>query len=303
MDSGHSSISYVVGTLDYRPSSAMSGMELGSPLQSANMALRAATPTYNGARSPTAGAFADANGSPGGIFDEGRSPSRRSSKQTQHASTATFSLGMPNALLLSPLANSSRSSLESAGSSYHTWDEDHRTDRLHGLFTSLDPDAAPWHDIGFGGSGAEGEGEGAVSTAGTSPYDATEVEDAVQRETGLSKNDFTQIQDKLVGAALTKAATPENRRAGSIRRRRPSTSQSNYSFNGERVRFVSLYVCNSDLYIVFPAAGGRVDTSAPASATESAPEVTIASRGSRIAAARDKRANGEGKRTPQRGRG
>ena len=96
----------------------------------------------------------------------------------------------------------------------------------HGLFASLDPDAAPWHDLG------------GVSTAGTSPYDApaeAEAEEAARRETGLSRADFAAIQDKLVGAALTKAATPENRRAGSIRRRRPSTSQSNYSYSGERV--------------------------------------------------------------------
>ena len=152
--------------------------------------------------------------------------SRRSSK---HHSSYTFSLGQPNALLFSPLVNSSRSSLESAGSSYHSWDEDHKKDRLYGLFSSLDPDSSPWHDISPDKSG--------TSTAGTSPYEGTEVEDAVRREVGLSKGDFVAIQDKLVGAALTKAATPENRRPGSLRKRRPSTSQSNYSFTGEsRVR-------------------------------------------------------------------
>ena len=200
---------------EYRPPSAMSGMDLGSPIQSGHSILRSSTP--NGARSPTSTAYTDVGG-----VDDGRTMSRHSSK---HHSSYTFSLGQPNVLLFSPLANSSRSSLESAGSSYHSWDEDHKKDRLFGLFSSLDPDNSPWHDIS--------PDKSAPSTAGTSPYDATETEDAVRREVGLSKGDFIAIQDKLVGAALTKAATPENRRAGSIRRRRPSTSQSNYSYNGE----------------------------------------------------------------------
>ncbi|KAI0747644.1 hypothetical protein C8Q80DRAFT_1219125 [Daedaleopsis nitida] len=219
VDSGHTN-GAAAGASEFRPPSAMSGMELGSPIQVHNM-LRSPTPTYNGNRSPISPTFTDVNG----FNDDTRSASRRSSKQTQPTNSNTFSFNQPNALLFSPIANSSRSSLESAGSSYHSWDEDHKTDRLHGLFTRLDPDSTPWHDISPDKSG--------TSTAGTSPYDATETEDAVRMEIGLSKVDFVAIQDKLVTAALTKAATPENRRPGSIRKRRPSTSQSNYSFTGE----------------------------------------------------------------------
>ncbi|KAI0781338.1 hypothetical protein BD413DRAFT_600720 [Trametes elegans] len=223
VDNGHTGVITTSSQTQPRPPSAMSGMDLGSPVQLANRSLRSPTPTHNGSsRSPTSPTFQDF----GAINGDGPSISRRSSKQTQHTSSHTFSLSTSNALLFSPIANSSRSSLESAGSSYHTWDEDHKKDRLHGLFSSLDPDYAPWHDISPDKSGP--------STAGTSPYDALEPEDAVRREIGLTKNDFVAIQDKLVGAALTKAATPENRaRAGSIRRRRPSTSQSNYSFTGD----------------------------------------------------------------------
>nr|VWP00497.1 SGE1 protein [Ganoderma boninense] len=201
--------------LEYRPPSAMSGIDIGSPVQGPHSIAR--SPTPNGARSPASPAYTDVGG-----VDDGRTMSRRSSK---HHSSYTFSLGQPNALLFSPLANSSHSSLESAGSSYHSWDEDHKKDRLFGVLSGLDPDNIPWHDIS--------PDKSAPSTAGTSPYDATETEDAVRREVGLSKGDFIVMQDKLVGAALTKAVTPENRRAGSIRRRRPSTSQSNYSYNGE----------------------------------------------------------------------
>ncbi|EIW60763.1 uncharacterized protein TRAVEDRAFT_71059 [Trametes versicolor FP-101664 SS1] len=221
VDNGHSG-SFAIAQPDHRPPSAMSGMDLGSPAQHGNRILRSPTPTYNGARSPTSPTFRDF----GAINGDGAITSARSSKQTQHASSHSFSLGTPNALLFSPIANSSRSSLESAGSSYHTWDEDHSKDRLSGLLNSLDSDYSPWHDISPDKSGP--------STAGTSPYDAPEPEDAVRREVGLTKGDFVTIQDKLVGTALSKAATPENRaRAGSIRRRRPSTSQSNYSVNGE----------------------------------------------------------------------
>ena len=222
VDAGNGS---VVGMSEYRPPSAMSGMELGSPIQVANP-LR--SPTPNGTRSPTSPAFTDASGA-GGANEDGRTASRRSSKQTQqYHNSNTLSFSPPNALLFSPIANSSRSSLESAGSSYHTFDEDHKKDRLYDFFSNLDPDSSPWHDT---------SDKAGTSTAGTSPYDATETEDAVRREIGLTKGDFVAIQDKLVGAALTKAATPENRRAGSIRKRRPSTSQSNYSFTGEsRVR-------------------------------------------------------------------
>ncbi|KAI9056894.1 hypothetical protein FKP32DRAFT_1615711 [Trametes sanguinea] len=231
VDNGHTGSSFASATTEMesqaqaRPPTAMSGMELGSPIQASNRTLRSPTPTHSGSRSPTSPTFQDF----GAMNGDGASPSRRSSKQTHHTSSHTFSLGTSNALLFSPIANSSRSSLESAGSSYHTWDEDHTKDRLVGLFSSLDPDYSPWHDI----SPADKSGSG-PSTAGTSPYDSVEPEDAVKREIGLTKNDFVAIQDKLVSAALSKAATPENRaRAGSIRRRRPSTSQSNYSYNGD----------------------------------------------------------------------
>ncbi|KAI8999011.1 hypothetical protein BD414DRAFT_553218 [Trametes punicea] len=224
VDNGHTG-SFAQAQPDYRPPSAMSGMELGSPVQASNRALRSPTPTHSSPRSPTSPTFQDF----GALNGEGSSSNRRTSKQTQQTSSHSFSLGSPNALLFSPIANSSRSSLESAGSSYHTWDEDHKKDRLFSLFSSLDPDYSPWHDI----SPADKSGSG-PSTAGTSPYDSLEPEDAVRREIGLTKSDFMTIQDKLVYAALTKAATPESRaRAGSIRKRRPSTSQSNYSVNGE----------------------------------------------------------------------
>ncbi|OCH90289.1 hypothetical protein OBBRIDRAFT_607128 [Obba rivulosa] len=206
-----------------RPPSAMSGQETSSML---NRPLRSPTPTYGLSRSPTTPAFTDSH-----INGSDFSPSRRSSKQSAPAHMS-FNTTHASGLLLSPIANSSRSSLESAGSSYHSWDEDHKN-RLLGLLSSLDSEQTEWHDVSKSSS----------STPGTSPYEGVDYEDAVRRQSGLTKSDFVAIQDKLVSAALAKAATPEGRaRASSIRRRRPSTSQSNYSVNGtveQRVKFLN----------------------------------------------------------------
>ncbi|OBZ75877.1 hypothetical protein A0H81_04772 [Grifola frondosa] len=170
---------------DHRPPSAMSGMELGSPIQVTNRPLRSPTPTHNNTRSPSSAMFPDHASSNG---DAG--PSRRSSKQNAPMSSSTFSLGPGNALLLSPIANSSRSSLESAGSSYHTWDEDHKKDRLFGLFSSLDSQQTEWHDTSV-------PSRSSSSTPGTSPYEGMEAEEIVRRQIGLTKSDFVEIQDRL----------------------------------------------------------------------------------------------------------
>ncbi|CCM03696.1 uncharacterized protein FIBRA_05842 [Fibroporia radiculosa] len=209
---------------EYRPSSAMSGTDLGSPVQMSNRPLRSPTPTHNRQKSPTAAGF------PEYITTNGESASRRSSKQNHHSS---FSLGSSHALLLSPIANSSRSSMESVGSSYHSWDEDHKKDRLFDLVSSLDPQHTDWHDV-------SAVDKSNVSTPGTSPYDDVDIEDVVRRQTGLTKGDFVAVQDKLINAAMAKATTPDGRnRASSLRKRRPSTSQSNYSFTGTDNRVAS----------------------------------------------------------------
>lgn len=172
---------------------------------------------HNVAASPVSATFTDQSGYTNGTS---LSPSRRTSRQNGHSS---FSLSPGHALLLSPMGNSSRSSLVSEGSSYHSWDEDHKKDRLGELFIHLDPSFTEWHDL-----------SGQASTSQTTPDGSPEVaEEVVRKQIGLTKTDVLSVQDKLVSAALTKAATPEGRnRANSVRRRRPSTSQSNYSFNG-----------------------------------------------------------------------
>ena len=75
----------------------------------------------------------------------------------------------------------------------------------------------------------------------------------MRKNTGLTKGDFIAVQDKLVKAAIQKVNTPSGRvRADSLRRRRPSTSQSNYSLTDARVSFP--YVV-SDGTVLIPALG------------------------------------------------
>ncbi|KAI0691190.1 hypothetical protein BC835DRAFT_1417305 [Cytidiella melzeri] len=220
-DSRHASSTSLATNADNRPPSTLSGTNLiSSPSEALNRPLRSPTPTHNATYSPTPASFADQGAHVNGNGN-GFSPGRRALKQNANSS---FSFTTSQALLFSPLSNMSRSSLESAGSSYHSWDEEHKKDRLFDLFSSLDPQPQ-WHDLSVERSTS--------STSRTTPYDAPDSEDLVRRQLGLNKSDIATIQEKLVAAALTKAATPEGRhRANSVRRRRPSTSQSNYSFTG-----------------------------------------------------------------------
>lgn len=224
-DNRQASTTSLNGQVDVRAPSAMSSApDPSSPTRP----YRFPTPTAgrNAPTSLTSSAFTEQNGYANGTS---LTPSRRTSRQNAHSS---YTLSPAQALLLSPLGNSSRSSLESAGSSYHSWDEDHKKDRLFELFTHLDPSYTEWHDL-----------SAPNSTSQTTPNDSQEsCEEIVRKQVGLTKDDVLAVQDKLVTAALTKAATPEGRnRAGSVRRRRPSTSQSNYSVTGveNRVSFNS----------------------------------------------------------------
>jgi serine/arginine repetitive matrix protein 2 len=176
------------------------GSDIGSsPFGSA--ALRSSTPTQYPPRSSASPTLSE--------HDLGRS-SRRGSRQ---ATASPFTLNQSQTLVLSPLANSSRSSLESAGSSYHTWEAD-KQDRVLPIVAALEPRPPAWHDLSNPSSelslGAD-----------------RDVEEIVQQYSGLNKADFVAIQDRLVFAARLKAAVPESReRKNSLRKRRPSTSQS-----------------------------------------------------------------------------
>ncbi|KAF8212393.1 hypothetical protein K438DRAFT_1806447 [Mycena galopus ATCC 62051] len=196
-----------------RPMSSISGIDIGSPVGTSRV-LRSPTPTQVAGRSPTAGSLSN--------FDiSSKNGSRRSSKQ--NAPSTPFTLNPFQPLVFSPIANSSRSSLESVGSSYHSWDGDHK-DRTAALFSDVDPQRPLWHEI-------SSNGQPNYETPNSSPDD-WEAEDIIMKYAGLKKDDFLAIQDKLVNATIAKTMTPDiHHRAPSLRRRRPSTSQSNYSLN------------------------------------------------------------------------
>ncbi|KAH7910643.1 hypothetical protein BJ138DRAFT_1173017 [Hygrophoropsis aurantiaca] len=206
---------------DHRSPSSLSGIDLGSPLTLPNRALRSPTPTQP--RSPTL----NTNDSSSVVNNTN---SRSSKQHSRNNSSAHFSLGLSRPLVFSPIASSSRSSLESTGSSYHSWEAGQKQEITLDIFNAGIENPQPvWHDVDKSSS----------ATPGSSQEDA-DFEDIIRRYAGLTKSDFVAIQDKLVGVAVAKANNPEVReRTNSLRRRRPSTSQSNYSLNGREHRVAS----------------------------------------------------------------
>lgn len=196
-----------VNPTDSRAPSSLSTHDFGSTLSFSSRGLRSPTPTQTrNVASPTLPST-DSNNT------------TRSSKQ-HFKSHSHYSYGVSQ-LSFSPFANSSRSSLESTGSSYHSWEPGQKTggalDIFNGSIGQTPPTCPDKSDpLTPGSSQDEGDFEGII-----------------RRYAGLTKSDFVAIQEKLVGAALHKAALPDTReRTNSLRRRRPSTSQSNYSTNG-----------------------------------------------------------------------
>lgn len=122
-------------------------------------------------------------------------------------------------LTLLPAINSSRSSLESAGSSYHSWDIE--KDQGLNIFSDADTQQPAWHDL---------PPDRITSFVSGADEDEWDPEEIIGRYAGLKKTDFKAMQEKLVSLCMARDDARE--RAPSIRRRRPSTSQSNYSTNG-----------------------------------------------------------------------
>ncbi|KAG6874077.1 hypothetical protein C0995_006934 [Termitomyces sp. Mi166 len=205
------------------PSSAspMSITELGSPIRAHQ---RSVTPTQSASRSPTSPTFPTFSSS-------------TTSSQSQRSSSQHYTSAVPP-LVFSPLVNSSRSSLGSDGSSYHSSDAGDE-DRSSLLFCDPDTHPSVWHDL---------------SSPPTSvPADSLEEkekwnpEEVVARATGLKRMDFVAIQEKLLSARDAKEKEresagrlePQERAASSLRKRRPSTSQSNYSCKDRESRVAS----------------------------------------------------------------
>lgn len=185
-------------------------IDLGSPILGTGR-LRSPTPTQSDQRSSSPHVSSPTKG-------------KKASRPSQHQPTpSSFSFGSLNPLSLVPLDDSSRSSIDSDGSSYHSH-EGHND--VSSLFQASDSGVKPWHDL----SSLD------QTTANTSARSDSmfEAEDTIKRcSGGLTKADFYNIQEKLVTIAGTRRAALGRERTPSLRRaRRPSTSQSNYSVNG-----------------------------------------------------------------------
>jgi hypothetical protein len=120
------------------------------------------------------------------------------------------------------MGNSSRTSLVSAGSSYHSWDEviTHES----GFIGSLDDGQEAWHDFPDSRD---------TSLSSDQKYLVPDEPEAILRQfTGLSRMELTTIQHKLVDATQIREKFAETRSPSTLRRRRPSTAQSMHSFGG-----------------------------------------------------------------------
>jgi serine/arginine repetitive matrix protein 2 len=201
--------------IDLRSFSPMPSIDIGSPAMGSSR-LRSPTPTqaeHRPIRSispPTSSQFTE--------MSSRTNPYHKSNP-------SAFSFGSLTPFSFNPLDNSSRSSLGSDGSSYHS--QDHGTgDSAFSLFVDSENPAVSWHDL----SNVE---QTTANTSAHSDYTYDAAEDTIKRCAGLTKGDFFAIQEKLVSIAVARESTPGRERVPSLRRaRRPSTSQSNYSING-----------------------------------------------------------------------
>lgn len=135
----------------------------------------------------------------------------------QNVPSSPFNISAFPGLGFSGRANSSLSSIDSVGSSFHSWDE---SNTVFSLFSDPNDKQAAWHDFG----------DLDRSSLATSD-DESDAENVLKRYGALKRSDIAAVQDKLVSAAFMKIANtdPRDRAPSALRRRRPSTSQSNYT--------------------------------------------------------------------------
>ncbi|VDB99951.1 unnamed protein product [Peniophora sp. CBMAI 1063] len=250
-----------------RPPSVNSGLELGSPAALVHRQLRSPTPTNANAvinvaplrpRSPASPIRPRSPASPVGRspaspvysdfgVDRSANNSRASSRAGQYAlrNGGGFSLNQgPHALLLSPtFGNSSRESLESTGSSYHSrsGSGDKAKDGFgsgigEGLLSAMEPLRPQWHELevtpSTSTSTSSGLGLGLgisignVGNGDVGTMSAEQAEEHIRRLAGLTRGDFVKMQERLVGHANANEVHRERRDSLKRRRRSLSASQS-----------------------------------------------------------------------------
>ena len=152
-------------------------------------------------------------------------------KHQKHESGSSFVLSLgpsTQPLVLTPFLNSSRSSFGSEGSSYHSIDEENgKKDRVKVLFAKIEGEPPEWHDfvdVGVDTSRTPG-GQEEVSFRSLA-----KEEEFVKQLSGLGREDFAAVQERLLDAVQSRVDRAERDKAGSVmKKRRPSTSQSFYT--------------------------------------------------------------------------
>ena len=225
-----------------RAPSVISGMDLGSPSSFSRM-LR--SPTPNGNLPPTITTSRTGNHQES-VGKRAKSPSfsidqpnitstsmattTKMGKHQKHESGSSFVLSLgpsTQPLVLTPFLNSSRSSFGSEGSSYHSMDEEEgKKDRVKVLFAKIEGEPLEWHDFTDVGI----DNSGVPSGLDVSFRSLTKEEELIKQMSGLNRDDFVAIQERLLEVAHSRVDKGDRDKAGSVmKKRRPSTSQSFYT--------------------------------------------------------------------------
>ena len=222
-----------------RAPSVIPGTDLGSPSSFSRM-LR--SPTPNGNVPPTTtttrmGSHQESVGkrakSPSFSIDQPTSTfttTTKMGKHQKHESGSSFVLSLgpsTQPLVLTPFLNSSRSSFGSEGSSYHSMDEENgKKDRVKALFAKIEGEPPEWHDF----ADVSADNSGVPGGLEVSFRSLMKEEEFVKQLSGLNKEDFAAIQERLLDVAQSKVDRGDRDKAGSVmKKRRPSTSQSFYT--------------------------------------------------------------------------
>ena len=152
-------------------------------------------------------------------------------KHQKHESGSSFVLSLgpsTQPLVLTPFLNSSRSSFGSEGSSYHSIDEENgKKDRVKALFAKIEGELPEWHDFTDTGVDATRVPGGPEEVSFRS---LVREEDLVKQLSGLSRDDFLAVQERLLDTVQSRVDRGDREKAGSVmKKRRPSTSQSFYT--------------------------------------------------------------------------
>lgn len=180
---------------------------------------RSPTPSHELVRSPSATS----------VSEESSRKHYRALSPLHTPPTSPFGSKTQNNPLVIAAGASSRSSLVSVGSSYHSWEEGNGAGTS--FLNSIDKSEPAWHEIPH-----EDTGSGHNRDGGSLFLNRDNPENILRHFTGLSKADISSIQGKLLEGTQLRSRNMEPRAPSTLRRRRPSTAQSIHSLSGQHSR-------------------------------------------------------------------